>query len=236
MRMQTIAGLFDGQEWRAESIDTTGWLAGSTTDKDPAGGSPTGLSVAQQDATTTKDVPDRRTDAGREGKTRDRSVRRTRRVRHLRRVRTENLRAAAVTAAAPGRHGVGGRTRGRLDAAEGISAAAVPPPAVHPAAMQSETADFTAEGYQLGRWARLALTVTALAAIVVVVISLTTVPAQRAMVDVTVTPGDTLWSIAAQAAPDRDPREVIEEIRQLNDMQGGVLPIGVVLRVPATVG
>ena len=88
----------------------------------------------------------------------------------------------------------------------------------------------------MGRWARLALTVTVLAAIVVVVVSLTTGSAQRAMVDVTVAPGDTLWSIAAQAAPDRDPRDVIDEIRQLNDMRGGVLPIGVVLRVPASAG
>ena len=56
------------------------------------------------------------------------------------------------------------------------------------------------------------------------------------MVDVTVAPGDTLWSIASQAAPDRDPRDVIEEIRQLNDMPGDVLPIGVVLRVPADAG
>ena len=86
----------------------------------------------------------------------------------------------------------------------------------------------------MGRWARLALTVTALAAIAVVIVSLTAGSAPQAMVDVTVVPGDTLWSIAAEAAPDRDPRDVIEEIRQLNDMQGGVLPIGVVLRVPAS--
>ena len=98
------------------------------------------------------------------------------------------------------------------------------------------TVESTPEGYRLGRWARLALTVTALAAIAVVVVSLTAGPAPRSMVDVTVVPGDTLWSIAAEAAPDRDPRDVIEEIRQLNDMQGGVLPIGVVLRVPASVG
>jgi hypothetical protein len=86
----------------------------------------------------------------------------------------------------------------------------------------------------MGRWARLTLTVTVLAAVIVVVASLTASSAARTLVDVTVTPGDTLWSIAAAAAPDRDPRDVIDEIRELNDMPGGVLPVGVVLRVPAS--
>ncbi len=54
------------------------------------------------------------------------------------------------------------------------------------------------------------------------------------MVDVTVAPGDTLWSIAGEAAPDRDPRAVIEEIKALNDVTGSVLPVGVVLRVPSS--
>ena len=236
MRTQAIAGLFDGREWHAESIDATGWIAEPATDKDTAGSSPIGLSVAQQDATATEEVAERRADTGREGRTRGRSGRRTRRVRHLRRVRTENLRSAAVIVDAPGRHGAGRRSQGRLDGPEGIGSAVFSPPAVDPAATRSAAPEFTAEGYRLGRWARLALTVTALAAIVVVVVSLASGPAQQAMVDVTVTPGDTLWSIAAQAAPDRDPRDVIEEIRQLNDIQGGVLSIGVVLRVPATVG
>ena len=88
----------------------------------------------------------------------------------------------------------------------------------------------------MGRWARLTLTVTVLAAIVVVVVTLTAGSAPQAMVDVTVAPGDTLWSIATQAAPDRDPRDVIDDIRRLNDMPGDVLPIGVVLRVPAAAG
>ena len=64
------------------------------------------------------------------------------------------------------------------------------------------------EGYRMGRWARLALTVTVLAAVAVVTVSLTAGSAPTALVDVTVGPGDTLWSIASQAAPDRDPRAV----------------------------
>jgi LysM repeat protein len=38
---------------------------------------------------------------------------------------------------------------------------------------------------------------------------------------VTVLPGDTLWSIAVAAAPDVDPREVIEDIVRLNNLSGG---------------
>jgi LysM repeat protein len=90
------------------------------------------------------------------------------------------------------------------------------------------------EGYRLGRWARLMLTATVLAAAVVVGVALLTTSPPATLVDVTVAPGDTLWSIANAAAPDRDPRVVIEEIRQLNDVPGDTLPIGVVLRVPVS--
>ena len=91
------------------------------------------------------------------------------------------------------------------------------------------------DGYRMGRWARLTLTMTVLAAIAVVTVSMVVGSAPQAMVDVTVGPGDTLWSIASQAAPDRDPRDVIEEIRALNEVPGGVLPVGIVLRVPSSV-
>jgi len=91
-----------------------------------------------------------------------------------------------------------------------------------------------ADGYRMGRWARLAITATVLVAVVVVTVSLLAVPASRVLVDVTVGPGDTLWSIATSAAPNRDPREVIGEIEQLNGLERDVLPIGVVLRVPSS--
>jgi nucleoid-associated protein YgaU len=49
---------------------------------------------------------------------------------------------------------------------------------------------------------------------------------------VVVQPGDTLWSIALDAAPDEDPRAVVEEIVDLNDLEGvGVAP-GQVLELP----
>jgi LysM repeat protein len=229
MRTQTIAALFDGQEWLAEPVDPAGWLAGPATNVDDRpGGFSDGLLAGQQDATSTQEVAGRRADGARDGRTASRSPRRSGRVRHLRRVRTESLRSGVVSAGAPARRGARQLAVDQVDGLEVVESPAVPLPAAESAATQS-----TAEGYQMGRWARLTLTVTVLAAIVVVVVSLTTGPATPAMVDVTVAPGDTLWSIAEQAAPDRDPRDVIEEIRQLNDMQGGVLPIGVVLRVPA---
>lgn len=113
----------------------------------------------------------------------------------------------------------------------GVSARALSRAAV-PAAAPQPIPAVTEDGYRVGRWSRLALTVTVLAAAVVIAVALAAGSAAPQMVDVTVAPGDTLWSIAGEAAPDRDPRAVIEEIKALNDVTGGVLPVGVVLRVP----
>ena len=44
--------------------------------------------------------------------------------------------------------------------------------------------------------------------------------------------GDTLWSIAAAVAPDRDPREVIHDLDALNDMPVDRLMPGMVLAIP----
>ncbi len=86
----------------------------------------------------------------------------------------------------------------------------------------------------MGRSARLALSLTVVAAIAVVLtVSLTAGSTAPHLIDVTVTPGDSLWSIATRSAPDRDPRAVIEDIRGLNGLSGDVLSVGTVLRVPA---
>jgi LysM repeat protein len=50
---------------------------------------------------------------------------------------------------------------------------------------------------------------------------------------VTVMPGETLWSIATEVAPDADPREVIGEISRMNLLRGGELQIGQKLAIPA---
>ena len=51
---------------------------------------------------------------------------------------------------------------------------------------------------------------------------------------VVVRPGDTLWSIAADSAPGRDPREVIDEIERLNAGASASLVPGQVLSLPAS--
>ncbi|MDN3495603.1 LysM peptidoglycan-binding domain-containing protein [Planococcus sp. APC 4015] len=50
---------------------------------------------------------------------------------------------------------------------------------------------------------------------------------------VTVTYGDTLWSIAERVAPTADPRDVIDSIARLNALSGGTLSIGEELAIPA---
>ncbi|MDO5864139.1 MULTISPECIES: LysM peptidoglycan-binding domain-containing protein [Paenarthrobacter] len=52
-------------------------------------------------------------------------------------------------------------------------------------------------------------------------------------VSVTVQPGQSLWGIAGAAAPERDPRDVIAEIIELNDLRGGRIQPGQQLLVPA---
>lgn len=53
-----------------------------------------------------------------------------------------------------------------------------------------------------------------------------------ALVQTTVQPGDTLWSLAQRIAPDNDPREVVRQIRSLNHLQGSTLQAGQQLLLP----
>lgn len=50
---------------------------------------------------------------------------------------------------------------------------------------------------------------------------------------VTVQPGETLWQLAVQVAPNDDPRATVDRIRELNDMHTEVLQAGQRLVVPA---
>lgn len=50
---------------------------------------------------------------------------------------------------------------------------------------------------------------------------------------ITVVPGDSLWSIASKVAPNADPRVVIEEISDLNMLDGATLQVGDELAIPA---
>ncbi|MGX1701494.1 LysM peptidoglycan-binding domain-containing protein [Microbacterium sp. NPDC055357] len=50
---------------------------------------------------------------------------------------------------------------------------------------------------------------------------------------VTVTYGDTLWSIAQSVAPQHDPRDVVDAIARLNALPGGAIELGQSLAIPA---
>lgn len=52
---------------------------------------------------------------------------------------------------------------------------------------------------------------------------------------VTVQEGDTLWAVARRVAPDRDPRDLIAQIRRLNDLPSSSLQVGRQLVLPAVV-
>lgn len=58
---------------------------------------------------------------------------------------------------------------------------------------------------------------------------------QPTLTQVTVQPGDTLWSIARHVAPRRDPREVVEHLQRLNGLPGGGLQAGQQLLLPLAV-
>lgn len=49
---------------------------------------------------------------------------------------------------------------------------------------------------------------------------------------VTVMPGDTLWSIAGEIAPEADPRDVVDEIIRLNALPSGAVAAGERLALP----
>ncbi|MCE3291989.1 MAG: Peptidoglycan-binding LysM, partial [Arthrobacter sp.] len=52
-------------------------------------------------------------------------------------------------------------------------------------------------------------------------------------VTVTVQPGESLWAIAVSAAPNRDARDTIADIVQLNNLENGKVMPGQQLFVPS---
>lgn len=128
---------------------------------------------------------------------------------------------------APAPHRPAQRTTGRRVAAEMDPLSAVAP---MPAACSGARPD---AGYRMGRWARLAMTLTvAAAAAVAVALWLATPGTAPAVELVTVQSGDTLWSIAVEHLPGADPGTVVDELAALNGLDGGPLRIGSTLQVP----
>ena len=58
--------------------------------------------------------------------------------------------------------------------------------------------------------------------------------ARPQVAQVTVQPGETLWSVARRVAPERDPRQVVTQLRQLNALPTAGLRAGQQLLLPAT--
>ena len=93
-----------------------------------------------------------------------------------------------------------------------------------------------------GRIVLIGLPLVLLAALILSLAGLLNSPAKAAdtaggltvtpTVSVTVQPGESLWAIAGKVDPDRDPRDVIADIVQLNDLRAGKVMPGQELFVP----
>ena len=57
-------------------------------------------------------------------------------------------------------------------------------------------------------------------------------PGRPQLQQTTVQPGESLWSVAQRIAPDNDPRDVIAQIRRLNDLSSTQLRVGQQLLLP----
>lgn len=60
----------------------------------------------------------------------------------------------------------------------------------------------------------------------------TTAPAVAQVEQTTVLPGDTLWAVAQRVAPGEDPRPVIDQLRELNELASPELQAGQQLLLP----
>jgi hypothetical protein len=91
-----------------------------------------------------------------------------------------------------------------------------------------------------GRIALIGFPVMLLTALMVLVAAFFTSTAQAAgtageplrTVVVNVAAGETLWSLAGELAPERDPRDVVAEIVEVNGLESSVLQAGQKLEVP----
>lgn len=90
-----------------------------------------------------------------------------------------------------------------------------------------------------GRFLLLGLPLMLLAVAVLVLVGIVTSSAQARVggtgvgaTQITVQAGQSLWSIAVSRSADRDPREVVAEIVQLNDLKNSLLQPGQQIFVP----
>ncbi len=60
-----------------------------------------------------------------------------------------------------------------------------------------------------------------------------TSPSSTATVEVSVVPGETLWDLAVQHAPERDPRDVVAEMVELNNLHSSLVQAGQRVSIPS---
>lgn len=60
-------------------------------------------------------------------------------------------------------------------------------------------------------------------------------PGGPTLTQVTVQPGDTLWSVSRHLAPHRDPREVVQQLQRVNHLPSSALQVGQQLLLPLAV-
>ena len=148
--------------------------------------------------------------------------------------RSERIAAPVAPRTAAGRRAAQ-RRRARTAGVRRPPAGVLPSSTRTAAVVTADRGDQVAEReFSMGRWARLATTVSLAAATVILAVVMLSSGGSATIADVTVQSGDTLWSIAQQADPGADPRSVIEQIRQLNGLDGDVVAAGAVLRVPTS--
>lgn len=109
-------------------------------------------------------------------------------------------------------------------------------PRVHPPARPIATPGRA--GLRLTRRGRLVVVLVLLLGLLVVGFTLGHVSGSQAAgstaaATVVVQPGETLWSIAARVAPDRDPRGVVARLRSLNHLTEASVQVGERLVVPS---
>lgn len=94
-----------------------------------------------------------------------------------------------------------------------------------------------------GRLVLIGIPLMMLGALLVLALALVASPVSAASSDqvqspvvesVTVLEGDTLWGLAAEFAPERDPRDVVSEIVELNNLEQHVLQVGQQVHVPVS--
>jgi LysM repeat protein len=152
--------------------------------------------------------------------------------------------ATGVGRAARAQTGHAGMARTRMshDLAARVTTARATPARTTPARRQAVAAHGQAAAARLRLTRRGRIVVAAAAALLVSLLSLLATGSAQAtshsiapdhtLTQVVVQPGQSLWSVAENADPNADPRQVMQQIIELNGLAGDVIMVGQRLWVP----